>query len=155
MKFHTTLRQHGKTATGIVVPPELIESLRAGKKPPVAVTLVPASGGPGYTYRTTVAPRGEQFLIPVSGEVRAKTGLAAGDEIDVEVVHDGAPRTVAVPADLAAQLALAPSAQSFFEGLSYSHRRAYVDWIEDAKKAETRAARTARTVEMLLDGKKR
>jgi uncharacterized protein YdeI (YjbR/CyaY-like superfamily) len=36
-----------------------------------------------------------------------------------------------------------------FDGLSYSHRREHVNAINDAKKAETRARRIAKALEML------
>jgi uncharacterized protein YdeI (YjbR/CyaY-like superfamily) len=62
---------------------------------------------------------------------------------------------VELPDDLAAALAAAPAAQALYEKLSYTHRKEYVQWINEAKKAETRATRVARTVEMLLSGKKR
>jgi Bacteriocin-protection, YdeI or OmpD-Associated/Domain of unknown function (DUF1905) len=155
MKFRATLRQNGKTATGIAVPDVVIESLGAGKKPPVSITLTPLNAGSGYTYRTTVAPRGDQFLVPVSGEVRANAGVAAGDELDVDIELDTAPRTVDVPSDLIEALASQAAAKGFFDGLSYSHQKAYVVWIEDAKRPETRATRVARTVEMLTEGKRR
>jgi Bacteriocin-protection, YdeI or OmpD-Associated/Domain of unknown function (DUF1905) len=155
MKFRATLRQNGKTATGIAVPTEVIESLGAGKKPPVSITLTPLDAGSGYTYRTTVAPRGAEFLVPVSGEVRANAGVAAGDELDVDIELDTAPRTVDVPSDLTEALAPEAAAKEFFNGLSYSHQKAYVVWIEDAKKPETRADRVGKTVEMLTEGRKR
>lgn len=41
-----------------------------------------------------------------------------------------------------------------FAGLAYSHQRAYVEWIEEARRAETRERRIARAVEMLREGKK-
>jgi hypothetical protein len=74
MKFQATILLAGKTATGIEVPFEVVETLESGRKPPVRVTLR------DHTYRTTVAARGERFLIPVSGENREKAGVAAGDE---------------------------------------------------------------------------
>ena len=49
MRFRARIELHGKTATGIVVPPEVVESLQSGKRPPVRVTIN------GYTYRSTVA----------------------------------------------------------------------------------------------------
>ena len=49
MKLHTTLELGGKTATGLRIPPEVVEELGAGKRPPVRVTIN------GYTYRSTIA----------------------------------------------------------------------------------------------------
>ncbi|MFT4285894.1 MAG: DUF1905 domain-containing protein, partial [Protaetiibacter sp.] len=76
MRFSTTLFQSGNN-TGIEVPPELMEQLGAGKRPPVLVTVN------GFRYPSTVAPMGGRFLIPFSSDKRAATGLAGGDPIEV------------------------------------------------------------------------
>ena len=49
MKFTATLELHGKTATGIEVPEDVVTGLGAGKRPPVRVTIN------GHTYRSTIA----------------------------------------------------------------------------------------------------
>jgi hypothetical protein len=147
MRFRARVESHGKTATGIRVPDQLVADLAAGKRPKVAVTIN------GYRYRTSVAPMGGQFLVGVSAEVRAGAGVAAGDEVDVDIELDTAPREVAVPADLAEALAGDNEVARFFAGLSYSHQRAYVTWIESAKKDETRRRRVAQAVVKLRDGR--
>jgi hypothetical protein len=149
VRFRATLDLHGKTATGISVPPEAVESLGAGKRPPVRVTIG------DYTYRTTIAPRGGGFLLPVSGEHRAAAGVSAGDSLDVTIELDTEPREVVVPGDLAKALAVEAEAAPFFDALSFSHKRAYVDWIEGAKAADTRERRVAKAIEMLREGRKR
>ncbi len=59
---------------------------------------------------------------------------------------------MSVPADLRAALAADAAAAQGFEALSYSHQREYVDWIEEAKRAPTRARRVARCVERVREG---
>ncbi len=147
MNFRTVVELGGKTATGIRVPPEVVEALDSGKKPAVRVTIN------GYTYRSTVAVYGGEFLLPVSAEVRERAGVAAGDEIEVAVELDTEPRVIEVPDDLAAALAADTGAQQFFEGLSYSNKRRIVLSINDAKTAETRQRRIAKTIENLRQGK--
>ncbi len=120
--------------------------LAAGKRPPVAVTIG------GHTYRTTVAPMGGAFWIPLAAEQREAAGVQAGQEIDVSIELDTAPREVAVPGDLAA--AFDDDAQTAFDGLAFSHRKEWVRWVEEAKKPETRTARIEKTVESLRAGKK-
>jgi hypothetical protein len=149
MKFRATILLAGKTATGIEVPHAVVEGLGSGKKPPVRVTIG------GHTYRTTVAARGERFLLPLSAENRERAGVAAGDEVDVEIELDTEPREVTVPPDLAAALADDAQAREFFEGLSYSQKQGYVLPIEQAKTAETRERRIAKAVGMLHEGRKR
>lgn len=149
MRFRATLELNGKTATGIEIPAEVVEALGAGKKPPVRVTIG------GHTYRSTVASRGDRYLVGVSAENREQAGVAAGDELDVEIELDDEPRTVSVPDDLAAALDADAQAKQFYEGLSYSQQRWYVLPIEQAKQPETRQRRVAKALEMLREGRKR
>jgi hypothetical protein len=149
VKFRATILLAGKTATGIEVPHEVIAGLDAGKKPPVRVTIG------DHTYRTTIASRGERFLIPVSAENRESARVSAGDELDVKVELDTEPREVSVPPDLAAELERDAKARDFFETLSYSQRKWYVLPVEQAKTDETRQRRIAKAIEMLREGRKR
>ena len=146
MHFRTTILQSGKNATGIVVPPEIVESLNAGKRPPVRVTVN------GYTYRSSIASMGGQFLIGVSAEIREKAGVAGGDEVDVDVELDTAPRVMDVPDDLAAALAAA-DARARFDTLSYSNQRRLVEPILAAKTGETRQRRIEKVVSDVRDVK--
>ena len=147
MLFHATLILNGKTATGIQVPDAIVEQLGAGKRPPVRVTVG------SYTYRTTVAPMGGQFWIPVSAENRAGAGINAGDELDVKIEIDTEPREVAVPEDLMAALDADPDAKQAFEKLSYSNKRLHVLSVEDAKTPETRQRRVEKVITTLRGGK--
>ena len=147
MTFRAVIELNGKTATGIEVPPEVVAGLGSGKKPAVSVTIN------GYTYRSTVATMGGRFLLPVSSEVRERAGVAAGDEIEVQVELDTAPREVEVPADLAAALDADAQAKRAFESLSYSNKRRFTLAIEEAKSAETRQRRVAKTVSDLREGR--
>ena len=146
MRFRSIVLRGGKNATGIRVPPEVVAGLGSGKRPAVRVTVG------GHTYRSTVAPMGGAFWIPLSAEHREAAGLAAGDEVDVVVEHDAAPREVALPDDLAA--AFDDDVQARFDALAPSHRKEWVRWVEEAKKPETRAARVEKTVESIRAGKK-
>jgi hypothetical protein len=148
MRFRATLQLEGRTATGLRVPPEVVEALGGGKRPPVTVTIN------GYSYRNTIAVYGDVYMLGVSAEHRAAAGVSAGDELDVELQLDTAPREVEVPEDLAAALAGEPEARAFYDGLSYSNRRWYVLSVEGAKTAETRQRRVAKAVEMLRERRK-
>ena len=64
----------------------------------------------GYTYRSTVASMGGRFLVPLSAEHRTASGIAAGDEVEVDLELDTAPRVLEVPDDLAAAIAADPAA---------------------------------------------
>ena len=146
VEFRTTIVQSGKTATGLQVPDDVVAALGGGRRPPVTVTLG------GYDYRTTVAPMGGAFWIPLAAEHREAAGLQAGQEVDVRVELDTATRETPLPEDLAA--ALDDDARAFFDGLAPSHRKEWVRWVEDAKKPETRAGRVEKTAEALRAGRK-
>lgn len=146
MRFRTTIELGGKTATGFRVPPDVVEALGSGKRPPVRVTLG------GHTYRSTVAAYGGDFMLPLSAENREAAGLAAGDEVEVELELDTAPREVVVPPDFAAALDRDPGARRSFDALSYSDRRRFVLSIDDAKTPETRQRRIDKAVVTLREG---
>jgi hypothetical protein len=149
MRFHTTILQGDKTATGIRVPDEIVEALGSGRRPAVKITMR------GFTYRSTVAVVSGQFMVGVSAENRAGARVAGGDEVDVEIELDTAPREVTVPADFAAALDAEPNARRTFDGLSYSKKSSHVLSIEGAKTDETRQRRIVKSVEMLREGRAR
>jgi hypothetical protein len=148
-RFRTTILQSGTTATGIRVPPEVIDALGAGRRPAVSVTIN------GFTYRSTVAVLGGEYMIGVSATNRAGAGVAGGDEVDVDLELDTAPREVVVPDDLAAALAAEPAAQATFDALSYSNKSWHVLNVEGAKTDETRQRRIAKSIAALREGKPR
>jgi len=143
MKFHATIQLGGKTATGIIVPENVVAGLNAGKRPAVTVTIN------GYVYRSTIAPMGGVHMLPISAEHREGAGVAAEDKVEVEVEVDTVPRIVTVPSDLASLLAKDKEAKLFFETLSYSKQRALVLPIDEAKTPETRERRIAKAMELL------
>jgi hypothetical protein len=125
------------------VPPEVVEALGAGKRPPVKVTIG------RHTWRSTIAVYGGRYFLGVSAENRDKAGIAAGEIVIVTVALDAAPRTVTVPPDLARALKKQPGAQSAFAKLSYTHQREHVEAIQGAKKPETRQRRIEKALAML------
>jgi hypothetical protein len=108
----------------------------------------------GHAFRSTVAVYGGRYYLPVKRAFREAAGLAAGDAVVVELEADEEPRTVEPPADLAAALAGDPAARAAFDGLSYTHRREYVEWVAAARRADTRRRRVEQAVGMLRDGRR-
>ena len=147
--FRTTLRQEGKTATGFEVPPEVVEALGGGKRPPVTITIN------GYTYRSTVFPYTEAFMLPLAAEHRTAAGVAAGDEIEVTLELDTAPRVLEVPPELAAALDADPQARAFFDGLSYSNKRVFTLSVEGTNNPETKARRVEKAIALMREGRVR
>jgi hypothetical protein len=149
MEFDSTLELDGKTATGITVPPEIIEALDAGRRPAVLVTIN------GHTFSTTVGSMKGAFKIPVSGERRRLVGLAAGDAVRVSVALDSAPSESEIPVDLAEALTSDQSAAESLTGLTPSQREGFILSIEGAKTAETRARRVEKAMAALKARQKR
>lgn len=149
MRFRTTILQGDKTATGIRVPDEVVEALGAGKRPKVLVTIR------GYTYRNSVAVMGGEYMIGVSAENRAGAEVAGGDEVDVDIELDTAPRVITEPRDFASALDAEPEARRTFDGLSYSNKSWHVLQIDGARTDETRQRRIGKSVAALRDGRPR
>lgn len=147
MRFHTTILQGDKTATGIEIPPEIVEALGAGKRPAVTITIN------GFTYRSSIAVMGGAYMVGVSAENRAGARVAGGDEVDVDIELDTAPREVVVPPDFAAALDADPAARSTFDRLSYSNKSWHVLQITGAKTEETRTRRIGKSIEALREGR--
>jgi uncharacterized protein YdeI (YjbR/CyaY-like superfamily) len=55
---------------------------------------------------------------------------------------------------LADRLATSPEASEKFEKLSYSCRKEYIAWVEQAKRPETQQRRLDATIERLIAGYK-
>ena len=138
--FRATLELHGKTATGIEVPADVVESLGGGKRPPVVVAFG------GHRYRTTLGVMGGRCLIPVSAEHRTAAGATAGDVLEVTISLDEAPREVQVPAALAAALSKNSTAKAAFDALPPSGKKRHILAVEGAKTDETRERRLAKIV---------
>ncbi len=143
MKFKSKVMLGGKTATGIPVPDSVVEALGGSQRPAVNVTIGK------YTYRTTAGRMNGRFMIPLSAENREGAGVAAGDDVNITIELDTAPREVEVPADFAKALKANAGLRKTFDALAYSHRKEWVRSIEAAKAPETRARRIAKAIDSL------
>lgn len=103
----------------------------------------------GAAFRTTVAVYSGVHLIGLNKEVRERAGVEIGDEVTVELERDDEPREVDVPPELEQALSANSVARAAFDGLSYTHRRQYAEWIGEGKRPDTRQRRAARALEML------
>jgi hypothetical protein len=143
MRFRATVELGGKTATGIQVPEEVVLGLGSHRRPAVQITVG------AHTYRTTVAPMGRTYYVPLSAENRKLADVFAGDEVDVDIELDTAPREVPVPPELATALERDPAARLAFEALSYTRRKEHARQVESAKAEATRQRRIAKVLEEL------
>jgi bacteriocin resistance YdeI/OmpD-like protein/uncharacterized protein DUF1905 len=143
--FTIELERAAKTSARFPVPVDLAK-LYGRARPPLKVTIR------GHTWRTTPGVYDGVAYIGLNKDVRAAAGVDAGDRVRVSIELDTEPRTVTVPDDLRSALAGDDAARAAFEKLSYTHRREYVEWVEDAKRPDTRARRIAGTLERVCAG---
>jgi hypothetical protein len=109
----------------------------------------------GFPFRTSLMPRGKGvFYMAFTKAMQDATKSGVGDTVSVVMEQDTAPRVVTIPAYLKKALAKPPAQTRAFAALSYSHQKEYVDWIEQAKRPETRANRIEKTITLLTGGKK-
>jgi hypothetical protein len=149
LRFTTQLQPRGPAAA-VVLDDAQVEAVGQGpKRFPVVATIN------GYTWRTSVARMKGEFLVGLSREVRQGAGVEAGDEVEVTIELDAAPREVEVPAALAEALAADPDTRASFEAMAFTHRKEYARWVAEAKKDETRQRRVQQALEMIRAGKTR
>jgi uncharacterized protein YdhG (YjbR/CyaY superfamily) len=120
---------------GLEVPPQVVQALSGGKRPPVIITIN------GHSWKSRVAIMRGRYLLGLSNANRQAAGVTTGDEIEVELELDTEPRVVVEPADFSRALDSDPIARAAYDHLAYSHKRQHVHAIASAKKPETRARR--------------
>lgn len=138
--FRTTLHQQGNNV-GIVVPDAIVSQLGAGKRPVVRVTI-----DSRYSFVSSIAVMGGTAMIGFSAAHRAASGFAGGDEVEVALELETAPREVEMPPELIAALAADPIAAAAFEKLAFSHRKEHARAITEAKAPETKQRRVEATL---------
>jgi hypothetical protein len=106
----------------------------------------------GISYRGSIVNMGAGPCIGILKAIREQLGKQAGDIVHVKLWKDEETRSVEMPADLEAALKNNPLTLEHFDKLSYSHKKEYLQWIESAKKIETRNSRIEKTIEMLGKG---
>jgi hypothetical protein len=134
MPVHVTARiERGTTkdTMELVIPPDVVDALGAGRRPPVTVTIG------AYTYRSTIATMGGQFMVGIAAEHRRHLQLDGIDEVEVTLAVDASPRDTPLPADLEAALRDAGVLDTF-RALAPSHRKEHVRAVEEAKAPATR-----------------
>jgi hypothetical protein len=108
----------------------------------------------GTPYRMRLMRYGGKTVMGLTREIRSAAGIELGDELVIEIEKDSAPREVDVPVELAMALASDAPARKIFEGLSFTHRKEYAQWIAEAKRPETKQRRVAKALDMLNSGVK-
>jgi hypothetical protein len=146
--FTATIQNAGGGGAFVEVPFD-VEKEFGEKRPKVKANIE------GALYRGILTRMGTDFhmLIILKG-IREQIGKTFGDEVTVTVEADTDPRVLELPKELTKELKKNKEAKAFFDQLSYTHQREYINWINQAKKEETKQNRILKTIEMLKKGKK-
>jgi hypothetical protein len=105
-------------------------------------------------FRSSLAPYGGKHYLGITKAMRTKIGKEAGDVVHIKLELDTEPREVEIPEDFKNILKEFSQEEEFFKKLSFTHQKEYVNWINDAKKQETRERRIIKAIEMLSNGKR-
>lgn len=146
--FSAVIQNAGGGGAFVEVPFD-VEKEFGSKKPRVKAMIE------GVPYRGLLVRMGtECHLLIVLKSIREQIGKTFGDEITITVEPDTEERVIEIPKDLMKEFKKEKEAKAFFDKLSYTHRKEYVMWINEAKKEETRQNRIIKTIEMLKKGKR-
>ena len=143
-RFRAELRSTGRRGGHFVeVPADVVQQLGGTGRIAIRATF------DGIPYRGSIMRMGGVVMLGVTKGIMEETGADTGDVLDVVVENDGAPREVAVPAELAAAFKRNTRMRKAWDGLSYTARKEHAVSIESAKKPETRARRVAKVLDSL------
>ena len=146
--FQAVIQNAGGGGAYVEVPFD-VEKEFGSRRPKVKATIE------GIPYRGTLTRMGtECHILGILKSIREQAGKGIGDEVEVSLEPDIEPRLIEVPIDLQEALKKEKAAGEFFDSLSYTHRREYVNYLLEAKRSETRLKRVDKVIEMLKQGKR-
>lgn len=151
IEFTAVIKQNGNMNAAFVEFPFSTEEL-FNKKGLVKIKVVFDNK---VEYRGSLAKmKSECHILGLTQEIRKQLGKTFGDEVFVSLIEDKQERTVEIADDIASVFNANPEAKLLFDKMSYTHKKEYIRWIEEAKKPETRENRKIKMIQMILDGKK-
>jgi antitoxin component of MazEF toxin-antitoxin module len=145
MAFSAKILSTGQGGGHAVVVPTVIAQTFSSKRPPVLAHVN------GVEYRSRLAVYGGQSYLGLRKDLLRQLGVAAGDQVQIELAEDHQERVVREPPELRQALADNAAAKAAYEQLSFSHRDEYARWIDEGQKPETRADRVAKTIKRLTE----
>ncbi len=149
IRFRARLQQRGPAAAVVLDDAEVAVVGEGAKRFPVVAAVN------GFTWRTSVTRMGGEFVLGLNREVREGAHVAAGEDVDVTLELDVAPRVIEIPEALARALAAAPEVAAAFDAMAFTHRKEYARWIAEAKQEQTRDRRVQQALDMIRAGKTR
>ncbi|WP_336716666.1 YdeI/OmpD-associated family protein [Chryseobacterium mucoviscidosis] len=151
VQFKAVIKQNGEMNAAFVEFPFSTEEI-FDKKGQVKIKAV---FDDKVEYRGSLAKmKSDCHILGLTQEIRNKLGKTFGDEVSVYLLEDKEERVVEIAEDIVLLFNENPDAKVLFDKMSYTHRKEYIRWIEEAKKPETRENRKLKMIQMILDGKK-
>ncbi|WP_313002458.1 YdeI/OmpD-associated family protein [Chryseobacterium gleum] len=151
IEFTAIIQQNGEMDAAFVEFPFSTEEL-FNKKGQVKVKVLFDNK---VEYRGSLAKmKSDCHILGLTQEVRKQLGKTFGDEVSVSLMEDKEERVVEIADDIVSVFNENPEAKALFDKMSYTHKKEYIRWIEEAKKPETRENRKIKMIQMILDGKK-
>lgn len=142
--FEAVIQKHPTQDAAYIEIPFDVENVYGAKRVKVVATF------DGVEYRGSIVKMGLPcYMIGMTKEIRKKVGKEFGETVLVTIKRDEEVREVEVPEDMKQALAENEEAATFYETLSYSAKRKYMQWITGAKKEETRNKRIAEAISKL------
>ena len=144
-RFRTVIEAARGGGAVAVIPPDVTAALGGLKQLRVTGTLN------GTPVSSSTMPFRGAFYVGLHKATREAAGVAVGDEVELTLVRDDAPRVLELPPELEAALGAEPKLRARFDALSFSRRRELADPVAEAKKAETRSARLEKALARLRE----
>ncbi|MEY8758349.1 DUF1905 domain-containing protein [Chryseobacterium tongliaoense] len=151
IQFSAPIKQNGEMDAAFVDFPFSTEEL-FGKKGQVKIKAL--FDGKTEYRGSLVKMKSDCHILGLTKEIRKVLGKTFGDKVSVSLIEDKEERTVEIADDITLVFNENPDAKKLFDQMSYTHRKEYIRWIEEAKKPETRESRKIKMIEMILNGKK-
>jgi antitoxin component of MazEF toxin-antitoxin module len=145
MAFTAEILSAGQGGGHAVVVPKEVAAAFPGKRPQVLAHVN------GVEYRSRLMVYGGQSYLGLRKDLLRQLQVAAGDQVQVELVEDLQERVVVEPPELTEALAQNPAAPAAYQELPFTHRNEYARWIDEGKKSQTRADRVAKTIKRLTE----
>jgi len=148
LRFRAKLEPRGPRGAWchVFFPPEASALLGRRGAAPIVLSVA------GRVWRVTALPDGRGgHVFQFNGALRAEAGVAIGDTLEFELALDREPRTLELAADLAAALDASPAARAAFDAMPPSHRRAYVEWVDEVKSPSKRVERIEKSVRRMIE----
>jgi len=151
IQFHAIIKQNGEMNAAFVEFPFSTEDL-FNKKGQVKIKAL--FDGKVEYRGSLVKMKSDCHVLGLTQAVRKQLNKTFNDTVFVSLTEDKEERIVEIADDIALVFNENQEAKILFDKMSYTHKKEYIRWIEEAKKPETRENRKIKMIQMILEGEK-